>query len=43
VTGDFGGPERAKAEMGTITAAQMKAYPEDYSASGVSLMSLREQ
>jgi putative ABC transport system permease protein len=33
---------QAKAEMDTITAAQMKAYPKEYSASGVILTPLRE-
>ncbi|HUK30371.1 MAG TPA: ABC transporter permease, partial [Candidatus Acidoferrum sp.] len=35
-------PAQAKAEMDTITAAQMKAYPKEYSASGVILTPLRD-
>ena len=34
---------QANAEMGTISAALWKAYPKDYSASGVVLTPLREQ
>jgi putative ABC transport system permease protein len=36
-------PAQATAEMDTITAAQMKAFPKEYSASGVILTPLREQ
>jgi putative ABC transport system permease protein len=36
-------PDHATAEMNVISAAQMKAYPKEYSASGVILTSLREQ
>ncbi len=36
-------PSEAKAEMDVITAAQMKAFPKEYSASGVILTPLREQ
>jgi putative ABC transport system permease protein len=35
-------PAQARAEMDTITAAQMKAYPKEYSASGVILTPLRD-
>jgi len=36
-------PGQATVEMGTITAAQMNAYPKEYSASGVILTPLREE
>ncbi len=35
--------EQATAEMATITAAQMKGFPKEYSASGVILMPLRDK
>jgi predicted permease len=40
---DGASPAQAKAEMDTITAAQMKAFPKEYSASGVILTPLREE
>jgi putative ABC transport system permease protein len=36
-------PDQATAEMDVISAAQMHAYPKEYSASGVILTSLRHQ